>query len=192
MGVLVVSSIICLSPIYPYPRHRFRFFLVFRLEMVFEPQVGFGDEGLGADDARVREIACPVLKPAHFIHVEIMGALFFQNFLIDHGGAAFPRMRHGAGLIHIPAISPQPLLFIHHAEFDHAEIKGKKVVLIILLEMVPEGIPPVFLRPGNYAGANWIQIDIGQAVDERVAVFNDAAFKPFAPEGAAGIMRIRM
>jgi len=73
---------------------------------MFETLVVFGDEGLGADDARVREIACPALKPVYFIHVEIIGTLFFKNLFIDYAGGAVLRFRHSAGFIYISAIAP--------------------------------------------------------------------------------------
>jgi len=73
---------------------------------MFETLVVFGDEGLGADDARVREIACTALKPAYSIHVEIMGTLFFQNLPIDYAGRAVSRFHHSSGFIYISAIAP--------------------------------------------------------------------------------------
>ena len=54
--------------------------------------------------------------------------------------------------------------------------------------MIPQRIPPVLLRAGHDAGANRIEIDIGQAVDQGFAVFNDAAFKPFSQEGSPAMV----
>jgi len=83
-----------------------------------------------------------------------MGTLFFQNLPIDYAGGAVPRFRNSACFIDIPAIALSPLCFIRHTEFNEAEIKGKKLILIMLLKMVTERIPPVLLQPGDDAGAD--------------------------------------
>jgi hypothetical protein len=54
--------------------------------------------------------------------------------------------------------------------------------------MVSDGIPPIRFRLFNDAGPYGIKIDIGQAVDKGLAVFNDNAFKSVSPEKSATIM----
>ena len=54
--------------------------------------------------------------------------------------------------------------------------------------MVSDGIPPILFRLFNDAGPHGIKIDIGQAVDKGLAVFNDNAFKSVSPEKSPPVM----
>ncbi|MFH0727491.1 MAG: hypothetical protein V2B19_14275 [Pseudomonadota bacterium] len=57
------------------------------------------------------------------------------------------------------AIAPKSLRCVHNAEFGQPEIERKKSLLIFLLNMISERVPPVLPGAGNDAGANRIEID---------------------------------
>ena len=50
------------------------------------------------------------------------------------------------------------------------------------LGMIPKGTPPIFLGFFHNPCSDGVEIDIGQAVDQGLAVINDHAFKPLGPE----------
>jgi len=147
---------------------------------VFESLVILGDKCLRSNDPRIREIARAIPESLGPAHIKFVPALFFQHLFINYAGSALIGTTHGPRLIHIPAVAPQSFRCIHNAEFDQPKIERKKPLLIVLLDMISQRVPPVLLRAGNDAGANQIEIDIRQAVYQGLAVFNNAAFKPFA------------
>jgi hypothetical protein len=48
--------------------------------------------------------------------------------------------------------------------------------------MIPKRTPPVFFRPGHDARPDGIQINIGQAVQQCIAILNDHALVPVIPQ----------
>jgi hypothetical protein len=48
--------------------------------------------------------------------------------------------------------------------------------------MIPKRVPAIFFGKIHHTGTQWVQIDVGQAVDQRFSVFNNDALKPIAPE----------
>lgn len=105
---------------------------------MFDALIVFGDKGFGSDNPGIREVSRPILKPSYSVHIEFIGALFFENLFIDHARSAFNWPGNRPRFVHMPAISPQTHLFVPPPELDQPEIKGKKAVLIILLTMIPE------------------------------------------------------
>jgi hypothetical protein len=49
--------------------------------------------------------------------------------------------------------------------------------------MITEGIPAVIFGAFKNGGTDGIKIDIGQAIDQGLSVFNDNALEPFTPKG---------
>ncbi len=53
------------------------------------------------------------------------------------------------------------------------------------LHMITDGVPAIVFRSFHYPGPNRIQVDVGQAVDQCLALFHNDTFKTFSPEKAA-------
>ena len=52
------------------------------------------------------------------------------------------------------------------------------------LSMIPKGTPAICLGLFHDPCSDGVEIDIGQAVDQGLALINDNAFKPLGPEKA--------
>ena len=69
-------------------------------------------------------------------------------------------------------------------------VSGEDFLLVAGLDMIPQRTPAVISGFFDDPGPHGIQIDVDQAVDQRLAFFHDHAFKPIAPEIAPAAMTL--
>jgi len=119
---------------------------------------------------------------------KVLFALFRNHLLIDDLGLHLVRADQGPGLIHIPPMAFDPLLFTFHIELLEAEIRGQETIFVFRLQMISQRIPAVVLRTVDYAGPQQIQIDICQAVDQCFAFVDNHAFETIAPKIAPAVV----
>ena len=82
----------------------------------------------------------------------------------------------------------EPIVIGTFLELPQPEVETEEPVPVPGLQMVADGVPAVGLGPFDQIGPDRIQVDIGQAIDQRLPVFHDHAFKPIPPKEAAALM----
>lgn len=159
--------------------HRIR-----RLKSIFEGFIRRFNERLGADNPGVGKIAGSVSKPSHPRNLKSFEGVIIKHFL------RYVRptlLLDSPNVVDIFAVFPESGVNIIHAEIRQPEIKRKTVAPVFLLYMITNGAPSVILRALHDFGTHGIEVDIREAIDQRVSMLNDHAFESLSPKGFSAL-----
>ncbi len=162
-------------------------FVFFGLYQSFKALKVFLHKLLCPDDPRIGKVAGAKGKALRAGQRKVLCLLFFQHCLLDlRPFAGFDC----TGFIHKFSVFPQPFPVRHLPELSEAEVKGKECLTVSGLSVIAQAVPAVVFRFFNDCGPHRVQVNIGQAVYQGIAVFNNNALKPLTPEKPPAAMAL--
>jgi len=137
--------------------------------MPLKALIDLGDKLLCADDAAVGEIPGAVPETVNISQIKTFGPVFHS-------------LHKPPPFIDEPPVMGKSHLCALEGELPQPEIQGKETVPVVGLGMVVQGTPPIFYGFFRNPGPDGVEVDIGQAIYESLAVINDDTLEPPGPE----------